>query len=63
MSQEMFYLSLESKQVFENTEVKKRVALTNPYGKWVNEKLRSLKPANFLSTTEMDNEAILRHQQ
>lgn len=59
----MIAVDLASGQVFENTEVKKRVALTNPYGKWVNEKLRSLKPTNFLSTTVMDNEAILRHQQ
>lgn len=50
-------------QVYENTEVKKRVALSNPYGKWISENLRSLKPVKFLSTTVMDNEAILRHQQ
>ncbi|KAI3472270.1 hypothetical protein Pfo_029758 [Paulownia fortunei] len=49
--------------VFENTEVKKRVALSNPYGKWVNENLRSLKAANFLSATLMDNETIIKRQQ
>ena len=49
--------------MYENTEVKKRVALSNPYGKWVNENLRSLKAVNFLSATVMDNEGILRNQQ
>ncbi|KAL0339756.1 UNVERIFIED_CONTAM: Ferredoxin-dependent glutamate synthase, chloroplastic [Sesamum radiatum] len=50
-------------EVFENTEVKKRVALLNPYGKWVKENLRSLKATNFLSATLMDNEIILKRQQ
>ncbi|XP_071911704.1 ferredoxin-dependent glutamate synthase, chloroplastic [Coffea arabica] len=59
----MIAVDLTSGQVYENTEVKKRVALSNPYGKWVTENLRSLKPVNFLSATVMDNEAILRRQQ
>ncbi|XP_059428219.1 ferredoxin-dependent glutamate synthase, chloroplastic isoform X1 [Corylus avellana] len=59
----MITVDLLSGQVYENTEVKKRVALSNPYGKWVKENLRSLKPVNFLSATVMDNDAILRHQQ
>ncbi|PON63092.1 Glutamate synthase [Parasponia andersonii] len=59
----MITVDLLSGQVYENTEVKKRVALSNPYGKWVMENLRSLKPANFLSAAEMDNDAILRRQQ
>ncbi|KAL3533562.1 hypothetical protein ACH5RR_007083 [Cinchona calisaya] len=59
----MIAVDLPSGQVYENTEVKRRVALSNPYGKWVNDNLRSLKPANFLSSTVMDNEAILRRQQ
>ncbi|KAK9154649.1 hypothetical protein Sjap_002129 [Stephania japonica] len=59
----MIAVDLESGQVYENTEVKKKVALSNPYGKWLNESMRSVKPANFLSALEMDNEAILRHQQ
>ncbi|GAV91105.1 GATase_2 domain-containing protein/Glu_syn_central domain-containing protein [Cephalotus follicularis] len=59
----MITVDLSSGQVYENTEVKKRVALSNPYGMWVSENLRSLKPVNHLSTTVMDNESILRHQQ
>ncbi|XP_059289522.1 ferredoxin-dependent glutamate synthase, chloroplastic-like [Lycium ferocissimum] len=59
----MISVDLSSGQVFENTEVKKRVALSNPYGEWVKENLRSLKPVNFLSTTVMDGETILRRQQ
>jgi len=50
-------------KVYENTEVKKRVASTNPYGKWLAESMRTFKPVNFLSSLNMDNEVILRHQQ
>ncbi|XP_034894077.1 ferredoxin-dependent glutamate synthase 1, chloroplastic/mitochondrial [Populus alba] len=59
----MIAVDLPGGQVYENTEVKKRVALLNPYGKWVKENLRSLKPTNFLSTPVMDNEATLNRQQ
>ncbi|KAL7097751.1 hypothetical protein ACP275_10G162700 [Erythranthe tilingii] len=59
----MITVDLSSGQVFENTEVKKRVAQLNPYGKWVSENLRSLKAVNFLSSTVMDNETILKRQQ
>ncbi|KAL2226033.1 UNVERIFIED_CONTAM: Ferredoxin-dependent glutamate synthase, chloroplastic, partial [Sesamum indicum] len=59
----MIAVDLSSGQVFENTEVKKRVALLNPYGKWVKENLRSLKATSFLSATLMDNEIILKRQQ
>ncbi|XP_024029344.1 ferredoxin-dependent glutamate synthase, chloroplastic [Morus notabilis] len=59
----MITVDLTSGQVYENTEVKKRVALSNTYGKWVAENLRSLKPEKFLSATVLDNEAILRRQQ
>eukprot|EP00262_Sarcandra_glabra_P009426 TRINITY_DN2380_c0_g1_i2.p1 TRINITY_DN2380_c0_g1~~TRINITY_DN2380_c0_g1_i2.p1 ORF type:complete len:1655 (+),score=354.53 TRINITY_DN2380_c0_g1_i2:80-4966(+) len=59
----MISVNLQSGQVYENTDVKKRVALSNPYGKWLNENMRTLKPVNFLSTAVMDNEMILRRQQ
>ncbi|XP_057983389.1 ferredoxin-dependent glutamate synthase, chloroplastic-like [Malania oleifera] len=59
----MISVDLLSGQVYENTDVKKRIALSNPYGKWVNENMRTLKAAKFLSVTIMDNETILRHQQ
>lgn len=59
----MISVDLSSGQVFENTEVKRRVALSNPYGEWIKENLRSLKPVNFFSTTVMDGETILRRQQ
>ncbi|KAK7396178.1 hypothetical protein VNO78_16993 [Psophocarpus tetragonolobus] len=59
----MITVDLLGGQVYENTDVKKRVALSNPYGNWIKENLRSLKPGNFLSTSVMDNEAVLRHQQ
>jgi glutamate synthase (ferredoxin) len=50
-------------QVLENTEVKKIVASAYPYGTWLQEHTRFIKPVNFLSSTVMDNEAVLRHQQ
>ncbi|KAK7378064.1 hypothetical protein VNO80_03500 [Phaseolus coccineus] len=59
----MITVDLPGGQVYENMEVKKRVALSKPYGNWVKENLRSLKPGNFLSTSVMDNEAVLRNQQ
>lgn len=59
----MIAADLISGQVYENTEVKKRVALSHPYGKWVQENMRSLKAVNFLSGTVAENDAILRRQQ
>ncbi|KAJ0978810.1 hypothetical protein J5N97_014284 [Dioscorea zingiberensis] len=59
----MITVDLESGQVYENTEVKKIVASSNPYKKWLIENMRTIKPVNFLSSTAMDNETILRHQQ
>lgn len=53
----------KNQQVYENTEVKKRVASLNPYGKWLNENMRSLEPRKFLSTSTMESETILRRQQ
>ncbi|KNA18696.1 hypothetical protein SOVF_067910 [Spinacia oleracea] len=59
----MISVDLSSGQVYENTEVKKRVASSNPYGKWVKENLRSLKAVNFLSRALLENDTILRNQQ
>ncbi|KAK1318567.1 hypothetical protein QJS10_CPB04g00347 [Acorus calamus] len=59
----MIAVDLQSGQVYENTDVKKKVASANPYGKWLKENMHTLKPVNFLSSTIMDNDIILRHQQ
>ncbi|KAL6657438.1 hypothetical protein ACP70R_005218 [Stipagrostis hirtigluma subsp. patula] len=59
----MIAVDLQTGQVLENTEVKKSVALAKPYGTWLQERKRSIKPVNFLSSTVMDNETVLRHQQ
>ncbi|CAN6176506.1 unnamed protein product [Urochloa humidicola] len=59
----MITVDLQTGQVLENTEVKKSVALANPYGTWLQERSRSIKPVNFLASTIMDNETVLRHQQ
>ncbi|CAO2822299.1 unnamed protein product [Amaranthus hypochondriacus] len=59
----MISVDLRSGQVYENTEVKKRVASSNPYGKWVKENMRLLKAENFLSGAVLENDMILRYQQ
>ncbi|XP_072996486.1 ferredoxin-dependent glutamate synthase, chloroplastic [Typha latifolia] len=59
----MITVDLQNGQVYENTDVKKRVASENPYGSWLKENMRSIKPVNFLSSVGMDNEMALRHQQ
>jgi glutamate synthase (ferredoxin) len=43
--------------------VKKRVASANPYGNWLKENMRNIKPVNFFSSVLMDTETVLRHQQ
>lgn len=59
----MITVDLVGGQVYENTEVKKRVALSSPYGKWLAENMRALEPASYLSSPTMENETTLRHQQ
>lgn len=59
----MITADLLTGQVFENTEVKKRVALSYPYGKWIKENMRSLKPENFLASTVFDTDKLLKNQQ
>ncbi|AED90704.1 ferredoxin-dependent glutamate synthase [Arabidopsis thaliana] len=59
----MIAVDLVNGQVYENTEVKKRISSFNPYGKWIKENSRFLKPVNFKSSTVMENEEILRSQQ
>ncbi|XP_024973961.1 ferredoxin-dependent glutamate synthase, chloroplastic [Cynara cardunculus var. scolymus] len=59
----MITVDLVGGQVYENTEVKKRVALSSPYGKWLAEKMRALEPASYLSSPTMENETTLRYQQ
>jgi glutamate synthase (ferredoxin) len=49
--------------VLENTEVKKKVASANPYGDWLQQSTRSIKPVNFQSSPVMDNETVMRNQQ
>lgn len=59
----MITVDLQNGEVYENTDVKKRVASAHPYGDWLREKMRNMKPGNFLSSVVMDNETTLRHQQ
>jgi glutamate synthase (ferredoxin) len=59
----MITVDLQTGQVLENTEVKKKVASAHPYGNWLQQSTRSIKPVNFQSSPVMDNETVMRHQQ
>ncbi|CAM0907172.1 unnamed protein product [Alopecurus aequalis] len=59
----MITVDLQTGQVLENTEVKKNVASAKPYGNWLQQSTRSIKPVNFQSSPVMDNETVMRHQQ
>jgi glutamate synthase (ferredoxin) len=59
----MITVDLQTGQVLENTEVKKKVASANPYGDWLQQSTRSIKPVNFQSSPVMDNETVMRNQQ
>lgn len=59
----MIAVDLEKGEVYENTEVKRRVAMENPYRQWLDENSRSVKKSKFLASTLMDGETVLRNQQ
>lgn len=59
----MIAVDLEKGEVYENTEVKKRVSMGNPYQQWLDENSRSIKSSKFLASTLMDGETVLRNQQ
>lgn len=50
-------------QVYENTEVKKRVANSKPYGKWLAEGSQKLEPVEFNDSTLYSPDSLLKHQQ
>lgn len=50
-------------QVYENTEVKKRVANAKPYGKWLAEGSKKLEPVRFNDSTLYSPESLMKHQQ
>lgn len=50
-------------QVSENTTVKKRVANAKPYGKWLQDGGRALQAVNFVNSTLLDSESLLKRQQ
>eukprot|EP00249_Psilotum_nudum_P024065 c29078_g1_i2 orf=699-5618(+) len=59
----MIAVNLESGKVFENTEVKKRIASEKPYQLWLNERSRALEPIKFSSSTLLESDQCLRLQQ
>lgn len=50
-------------QVYENTEVKKRVANAKPYGKWLAEGSKKLEPVRFNDSTLYSPDSLMKHQQ
>lgn len=50
-------------QLYENTEVKKRVANAKPYGKWFSEGSRALEAASYSSSSLLTIEALFKQHQ
>jgi len=50
-------------QLYENTEVKKRVANAKPYGKWFSEGSRALESASYSPSSLLTIEALFRQHQ
>ncbi|KAJ7541176.1 hypothetical protein O6H91_10G049100 [Diphasiastrum complanatum] len=59
----MISVNLETGELFENTEVKKRVALSNPYRKWLDETSRALAKARFEASLSFESDKLLKFQQ
>lgn len=59
----MICVNLETGEVYENTEVKKRVANAKPYGKWLAEGSKKLEPVSFSDSTLYSPDNLLKHQQ
>lgn len=50
-------------QVYENTEVKKRVANAKPYGEWLKAGSQKLEPVEFKDMVMYSADNLLKHQQ
>ena len=50
-------------QLYENTEVKKRVANAKPYGKWFSEGSRALEAASYSASSSLTIEALFKQHQ
>jgi len=59
----MICVNLENGEVYENTEVKKRVANAKPYGKWLAEGSKKLEPVRFNDSTLYSPDSLMKHQQ
>ncbi|CAM6094651.1 unnamed protein product [Calypogeia fissa] len=59
----MISVDLETGEVSENTTVKKRVANAKPYGKWLQDGRRVLQAVNFVNSTLLDSDSLLKRQQ
>lgn len=54
---------LAGMQLYENTEVKKRVANAKPYGKWFSEGSRALETASYSTSSSLTIEALFKQHQ
>lgn len=59
----MISANLETGELYENTEVKKRVANAKPYGKWFSEGSRALEAASYSSSSLLTIEALFKQHQ
>lgn len=59
----MISANLETGELYENTEVKRRVANAKPYSKWFAEGSRALEASEYLSPSSLTIEALFKQQQ
>uniref|UniRef100_A0A7I4EHL8 glutamate synthase (ferredoxin) n=1 Tax=Physcomitrium patens TaxID=3218 RepID=A0A7I4EHL8_PHYPA len=59
----MICVNLETGEVYENTEVKKRVANAKPYGEWLKAGSQKLEPVEFKDMVMYSADNLLKHQQ
>jgi glutamate synthase (ferredoxin) len=59
---QMLAVDLENGRLLKNWQVKEEVASRHPYGAWLQEHRRVLRPQPWQETTSLDPLALLRHQ-
>ncbi|HEY9620116.1 MAG TPA: glutamate synthase-related protein, partial [Crinalium sp.] len=55
-------VDLENHEILKNWQIKQRIASAHPYGQWLQQNRVELEPQPFVESTQMSDEALLRHQ-
>jgi glutamate synthase (ferredoxin) len=59
---QMIAVDLETQEILKNWDIKQRVASKHPYGEWLRQNRKVLKPQPFTEKTLMDSQTVLRYQ-